>query len=362
MRIVCLSNMYPSPGAPDYGAFVRDMCDALEARGHEVDRVAIVTRSAGALRTPAKYGGLLARAVRAVRGADVVYAHYLFPTGAIAAACNRVTGVPWVVTAHGGDVANLARSPVRRATAAALGSCSGVIAVSRYLVERMREAGLHPPDLHVVNMGVDMDRFVPGDRAEARRRLGIPPDGPVVVAVGGLTDRKDPLTLLQAVARLRAGHPTARVAFVGDGPLAGAVRLGARHLGIPDGSLLMPGALPHERVPDWIAASDVLSMVSRVEPLGVAALEALAGGRPVVTTAVGGAAEVVPARGAGAVIAPGNPVALAEALAAKLADPPSPAACRAAASGHALDRQAGRVAHILAGAAGAGPAASLHRR
>ena len=47
MRILCLSNMYPSPEAPDYGAFVRDMCDALEMRGHEVDRVVIATRAAG---------------------------------------------------------------------------------------------------------------------------------------------------------------------------------------------------------------------------------------------------------------------------------------------------------------------------
>lgn len=362
MRIVCLSNMYPSPEAPDYGAFVRDMCDALERRGHEVDRVVIATRASGALRTPAKYGLLLARAVRAVRGADVVYAHYLFPTGALAAACHRVTGVPWVVTAHGGDVANLARGPVRRATARSLRTCAAVVAVSEYLAARLREELADPPPLHVVDMGVDLGRFVPADRDLARRRLGLPEDGPIVVAVGGLTERKDPLNLLQAVARLRATHPSARVAFVGDGPLAGAVRAGARRLGLPDDAVITPGALPHERVPDWIAAADVLSMVSRVEPLGVAALEGLACGRPVVTTTVGGAREVVPATGPGAVVPPGTPGALAAALAQKLADPPDPAACRAAAEGHGLDLQAGRVAGILAAAAADGAAGSLRRR
>jgi len=362
VRIVCLSNMYPGPGAPDYGAFVRDMCDALERRGHDVDRVAITTRAAGGLRTPAKYGALLARAVRAVRGADVVYAHYLFPTGAIASACHRVTGVPWVVTAHGGDVANLGRAPVLRATSAAIGSAAGVIAVSRYLADRIREAGLRPARMHVVNMGVDVERFTPRDRDAARGRLGIPAAGPLVLAVGGLTARKDPLNLLQAVARLRATHPDLRLAFVGDGPLAATVRHGATRLGLPADALLMPGALPHELVPDWVAAADVLSMVSRVEPLGVAALEGLASGRPVVTTTVGGAMEVVPARGPGALVRPGDPIALAAALAAKLGDPPSPAACRAAATGHALDRQAGRVADILAAAAAQEGAASLHRR
>ncbi len=108
-----------------------------------------------------------------------------------------------------------------------------------------------------------------------------------MLAVGGLTARKDPLTLLQAFARVRAERPDARLALVGDGPLAGAVRAGAARLGLAD-ALTMPGALPHEAVPAWFAACDLLSVVSRVEPLGQVALEALASGRPVVATAVGG--------------------------------------------------------------------------
>jgi hypothetical protein len=95
--------MYPGPGAPDYGAFVERMCDALEGHGADVDRVVIRTRASGRLRTPAKYLGLSARAVVAARRADVIWAHYLFPTGLIAAIAGRATRTPWVVTAHGGD-------------------------------------------------------------------------------------------------------------------------------------------------------------------------------------------------------------------------------------------------------------------
>ena len=61
MRVLCLSNMYPGPGAPDYGAFVERMCDALEGHGADVDRVVIRTRASGRLRTPAKYLGLSAQ-------------------------------------------------------------------------------------------------------------------------------------------------------------------------------------------------------------------------------------------------------------------------------------------------------------
>ena len=93
MRILCLSNMYPGPGNPDYGAFIERMCDSMERQGAEVDRVVIRTRSSGRLRTPAKYLGLSARAVAAARRADVIWAHYLFPTGLMASLVTLVAGV-----------------------------------------------------------------------------------------------------------------------------------------------------------------------------------------------------------------------------------------------------------------------------
>lgn len=349
LRVLCLTNMWPGPDAPDFGSFVKDMCAALEARGLQVDVAGIDHRGGGALRSPAKYARLAARAVARARRADVIYAHYLFPTGAIAALAGRISGRPVVLTAHGQDVANLRRAPLRRATAPAVRGADTVIAVSEYLASELAGAGLALPAVEVVNMGVDMDRFTPGDRTEARRRLGIAEEGPLVLAVGGLTDRKNPLTLLQAFARLRAARPDARLAFVGDGPLAPTVDAGVRHL-LLQGAVLRPGALPHERVGDWVTACDVLAMVSRVEPLGVAALEGLAGGRPVVVTSIGGAKEVVPGT-AGRVVDPSDPAAIAAALESVLAGPPSPEACRAAAEPHALAHQAERIAAILEGAA-----------
>ena len=116
-------------------------------------------------------------------------------------------------------------------------------------------------------------------------------------------------------------------------------------------AVVRTGALPHDRIADWIAACDLLALVSRVEPLGVVALEALAGGRPVVATAVGGTREVVPAPRAGRIVDPRDPGAIARALLAVLADPPAPAACREAARPHGIDRQAARVAAILERAA-----------
>lgn len=349
MRIMCLTNMYPGPDDPDYGAFVATMAAALTRRGHRVEPIAIDHRAAGRLRTPAKYAGLTTRALRAARSCDVVYAHYLFPTGAVAAAAGRAARRPWVVTAHGQDVANLTRPAVRRATAAGLTGCAGVIAVSRYLAGRLRASGLELPPVHIADMGVDLDRFPPGDRAAARGRLGLPTGVPLVLSVGGLTDRKDPIGLLQAFRRVRDRSPDAVLAVVGDGPLRTAVAAGVRTMGL-EGAVIRTGSLPHERVADWMAACDVLSLVSRVEPLGVVALEGLASGRPVVATAVGGVGEVVPGRGPGRIVPPGDPARAAAALLDLIAAAPDPRMCRAAATGHSVDRQAARVEAVLAGA------------
>jgi glycosyltransferase involved in cell wall biosynthesis len=344
--------MWPGPADPDYGAFVADMCAALTRRGLEVDPVVIDRRAHGLARTPAKYASLTARAVRRARRADVIYAHYLFPTGAAADVAARTAGIPFVLTAHGQDVRNLQRASVRRATAGPLRRAAGVIAVSHHLAEGLHETGLRLPPLDVVNMGVDLDRFAPGDRGAARARLGLTAEGSLVVAVGGLTERKNPLGLLQAFARVRARRPGAMLAFVGDGPLAGAVDAGTRRLGL-ERAVLRPGALPHAAVADWITACDALAIVSRVEPLGVAALEALAAGRPVIATRVGGTREVVPEPGAGRVVDPADPWLIGPAILEVLAAPPAPEACRRAAEPHGIDAQAAKVEAILRRAAAA---------
>ena len=343
LRILCLSNMYPGPGDPDYGAFVEVMCDAIQRAGHHVERVVIDTRARGAVRTPAKYAGLAARAATRTRGADVIYTHYLFPTGAIAAASGRLLSRPWVITAHGRDVRNLENPRLRALTARAVQGAAAIIAVSDYLAGELRASGLRLPPLHVANMGVDLERFRPSDRGAARARLGLGP-GPLVLAVGGLTERKNPLRLLQAFQRIRLAHPDAILAFVGDGPLAGAIRAGATRYGVAD-AVLLPGALPNPQVADWMSASDVLALPSLVEPLGIVALEALASGRPVAATRIGGVAEVLGM--GGTTIDPLDPDAIAHGLTRLIDAPPSAAICRAAAEAHGVDRQAARIVSVL---------------
>jgi glycosyltransferase involved in cell wall biosynthesis len=336
MRILLVSQMYPGPSAPDLGVFVKQLADELERAGNEVARVVIDHRG-GSL---TKYGGLAARALGAARNfhPDVVYAHFLFPAGAAAAFAARRVGARLVLTAHGQDVRNVGAVPgVATATRAAVRRADAVIAVSdflrRELVAKVPEA---EGKVYVIDSGVDLERFRHHDPEPLRAKLGWEHPGTHYLCVGTLDERKNVVRLADAFGRLDSGT----LVFAGDGPL--------RHKLEGREGVKLVGRVPHERVPDLIAASDVVCQPSLIEPFGQAVLEALACERPVVATRIGGPAELVTPE-TGILVDPGSVDSIALGLRAAASLPsPNPAA-RAIAQEHDVVRQAGRVARILAG-------------
>jgi len=332
MRILLLSQMYPSDAEPDLGVFVRDLERELVSLGHEVERVVLDRRGGG----PLRHLRLAARTLRASRRfrPDVVYAHFLVPTGLWGALLTRA---PLVVTAHGQDVANVGRIPgVRAATRLVARRAATVIAVSGYLRGLLEE---RVPEtrgkLETIDCGVDLDRFAPSPRPSG--------GGPAFLCVGSLSERKNVVRLADAFGLLGEGTLT----FAGDGPLRAELE------GRPGVRLL--GRVRHEEIPGLIAAADVVCQPSLVEPFGQAVLEALACGRPVVATRVGGPPEFAPPE-AGVLVDPLDENALVDALRAAAALPvPNPAA-RAAAEAHGLSAQARRVEAVLLRAARGRPA------
>ena len=322
MRVLLVSQMYPGDAEPDYGVFVRRLEEALAARGHAIERAVLTSRGGG----KAKYARLAARTVAAARRfrPDVVYAHFLVPTGLIAGLGSRA---PLVVTAHGQDVANIgAIRGVGAATAAVIRRASSVIAVSNYL-RRELEAKIPAArgKTQVVNSGVDLDRF----------SASPPPDGPVsYLCLGSLTERKNVVRLARAFEQLGDGTLT----FAGDGPLRRELE------GRPRVRLL--GIVPYDRVPSLIAGAQVVCQPSLVEPFGQALLEGMAGGRSVVATTVGGPPEFVPPE-AGVLVDPLDELALAAALRAASELPCPNLVARAAAERHDVNEQASRVEEIL---------------
>jgi glycosyltransferase involved in cell wall biosynthesis len=321
VRILLVSQMYPGPADPDLGVFVSQLADALRARGHEIEPAVLDHRSGGKRRYLE-----LRRKVRAAALPDVVWAHFLVPTGLIASSVDA----PLVVTAHGRDVRNVGAIPGLAAlTRRVVERADTVIAVSDYL---RRELELKVPQARgktvVVDSGVDTKRF-----AEAAPALELA--RPAFVAVGGLTERKNPLRLADAFATLGQGSLT----FVGDGPLR--AKLEGR-----DGIRVL-GRVPHDRVAGFLAAADVVCAPSLVEPFGQAILEAMAAGKTVVATRIGGPPEFV-APGAGILVDPLDVPVLARALEEAAGFPSPNEAARAAAVEHDLSLQAERLEAILA--------------
>src|SRR5438094_2725717 len=129
MRILLVSQMYPGPADPDLGVFVRGLEEQLVARGHEVER-AVLDRRGGAKVKYLRLAGATFAASRRFRP-DVVYAHFLVPTGLIGALAG---GAPLVVTAHGRDVRNIGWLPgLRAAPRLVVRRSAAVIWVADYL-------------------------------------------------------------------------------------------------------------------------------------------------------------------------------------------------------------------------------------
>jgi glycosyltransferase involved in cell wall biosynthesis len=320
VKILIVSQMYPGPDDPDLGTFVAQQERALRDRGHDVSLAVLDRRAGGKARFLE-----LRRKVRAAATPDVVWAHFLVPSGLFASEVDA----PLVVTAHGRDVRNIGSIPgVAHLTRKVVRRAATVLAVSDYL---KRELELRVPEARgkteVLDSGVDLDRFAAVAPAAELAH-------PAFVHVGSLTERKNVVRLADAFAQLGRGSLT----FVGDGPLRG--RLAGRD------RVQLIGRVAHDDVAGWLSAADVVCGPALIEPFGQALLEALACGRSVVATRIGGPPEFVPP-GAGVLVDPLDAGELARALETAASLPsPNPAA-RAAAAAHDLRSQATRLEEIL---------------
>ena len=312
--------MYPGPADPDLGVFVAQLEQALRERGHELD-LAVLDRRGGGKRRYLE----LRRRIRAARRPDVVWAHFLVPSGLLA----MEVDAPLVVTAHGRDVRNIGAFPgVAALTRRVVRRASTVVAVSEYLrralAQKLPEAR---GKTEVVDCGVDIDRFLAARPVEELEH-------PAFLHAGSLTERKNVVRRADAFALVGRGSLT----FVGDGPLRGRLegRAGVR----------VVGRVRHDAVHGWLASADVICGPALVEPFGQALLEGLATGRSVVATRIGGPPEFV-TPGAGVLVDPLDVEGLAQALEAAAALPVPNEAARAAAASHDVRKQAARVEAIL---------------
>jgi glycosyltransferase involved in cell wall biosynthesis len=298
VRALVVTNMWPSEAAPQRGIFVRDQVEALRRRpGVEVEVFAFPSGPRALLRAIASI-----RRRTHGRGFDVVHAHF----GLAALPALAARSGPVVVTLHGNDLF-VRRS--RLVTRAALPFTALPAAVSRAFSRNLPGAGRRRR-VAVLPVGIDLERFRPIPRAEARARLGLDPAGPYLLFP------HDPARPLKRFDRAREA--------AGDVPL------------------LTLGAVAPDEVPYWINAANAVLVPSRDEGFGLSVIEALACGVPAFGTPVG--IHPVALDGiAGAFCGEWDRDRWRAALAPVLADPDPRVDGRARAALFSADRMAARV-------------------
>ncbi len=361
MRILAITNLYPRPGRETFAAFNRQQFAAL-AEGHELAVVAPVpwteewadrrigravpgadTSPSGiAIRHPRFYftpkilrpwyGEFFLASIRAgVRRLieefrpDAVLGCWAHPDGWAAARLAREAGLPCVIKVVGSDVLVAGRGGRRGARVAeALRSADAVVAVSRHLAAEVVAKGVDPARVRVVPSGLDASLFSPGDRGEARARVGLDGDDrPVILFVGNLLLSKGAGVLLEAMKAPALGRSGARCILVGRGKDEARLRAMVAKAGLA-ARVRFAGPRPHRDLPDWYRAADVVALPSFSEGIPNVLLEASACGRPFVATRVGGIPEIAD-RAASRLVPPGDPGALAVAIAEVLGWGPGPA-------------------------------------
>ena len=253
--------------------------------------------------------------IRAQFAFDIIDAQFFWPDGPAAVALGRELGVPVSIKARGADIHFWGRNSATRDQVLAAGQAAdGLLAVSTPMKADMVALGMPGEAITVHYTGIDRGVFDVRDRRAAKAALAI--DGPLLVCVGALIERKGQALAIDALSHL----PDATLVLIGKGDDTDALKARADARGVADRVRFM-GALPQPVIADWLAAADAMVLPTASEGLANAWVEALASGTPVVTCDVGGAREVIDRPAAGRLVAR-EPRAIADAVTDLLANPP----------------------------------------
>lgn len=355
LRILSIATLFPDAARPNFGLFVEKSLRALAAQpGIELTVVAPVGLPPFPLSLHPRYRALrdlpqseawngltvlrprftliprygarfnpaqVARAaLAAVRGQtfDVVDAQFFFPEGPAAMRVAAALGLSFSAKARGADISHFGHNRATKSQVIEAGAkAAGLLAVSEAMRGDMAAIGIDPAQIAVHYTGIDTARFHPGDRSAARSALGMD-DAPAILTVGALIARKGQALVIAALPALPGIHYW----LAGAGEEEARYRALAERLGV-ETRIHFLGPVANADLPQLYRAVDAVVMPSASEGLANAWVEALACGTPIVISDAGGAAELVTSPVAGRIV-DRTPEAIAEAVQAILATPPSP--------------------------------------
>ncbi len=272
------------------------------------------------------YARALRRRLDAVRRGwawDAVLCAWLFPDACAVERLRVEFGFSYTAIAQGSDVHQYLKMPARRKVMLEhLKGAGGIVTRSAELARLLGGAGLRKDRLHPIYNGVDLEMFhpaTPAERAEMRAPYGIAAEAPVILFVGNFLPIKNPHRLFDAVDAVRADLPGCRLILAGGGPMEPELRQRAAAMG---DTVIFAGRQEAAGIARLMRGADTLALSSDNEGVPNVVLEAFASGLPVVSTRVGGIAEVHRGEEQGALVPAEDAKALAEALRRVLTNPP----------------------------------------
>ncbi len=320
VRVFCIDPVYPRYGFLRPRTFVNHEAES----GYSVPGVAVEY-----LRYPAlpvitrplngyNCGRTLLRRLRWYRP-DLLIGYEVYPEGFAAVAAARDLRIPVIVGALGSDVLRSRGYCVGKLTTQTISKATFVLTVSDDLRERVMRYGIPPERCRTIHNGCDLAIFKPSSREAARLELNIDPRAEIVVFIGRLVPLKGLRELFEAVATLSASRSPLHLVCIGEGPMDQELRRRASQPDLKGHVSFAVGASPHE-IARWLAASNVFCLPSHSEGCPNVVVEALACGRPVVASNVGGIPELLNSR-SGILVPPRNAEQLARGLSRALDHP-----------------------------------------
>lgn len=247
---------------------------------------------------------------------DLIFSLILYPDAYAALRIGKALSVPVVAMSIGSDINRIEDTITEMQTRSVLREVDFLVTVSSDLRQKAITMGAAPARAQTIVNGCDLSVFRARDRIQARESLGIDPSAEAVVYIGRIDRRKGLHELVEAAISLHAQRPNLHVYLVGEGPdrpiLQGAID--AANAG---GYIHALPSCAFDDVAVWMAAADLVTLPSYMEGCPNVVLEALACGRPVVATNVGGIPEILNDT-CGCLVPPRDPAALAHAIDAVL--------------------------------------------
>ncbi|MCS7177932.1 MAG: glycosyltransferase [Anaerolineae bacterium] len=258
--------------------------------------------------------------------ADIIHVHWVLPNGLAGALVALILRIPLAVSLHGSDIFIAQRHWVLGGVARWIFKQAAVItACSEYLRSSAICLGACPEKVHLIVWGADPARFHPGVTPFDRSVLGLKSDDIVIAALGRMVPKKGFDVLVQALPLILRSFKDVHLVIGGDGIQRDELFQIAKKLGI-ERSFHLPGQIPWDKVPAFLNMADIVvvpsvpDMSGNLDGLPTVLLEAMAVGKPVVATKVGGVELVIRDGENGLLCPPGDPYALSAAVVLLLKD------------------------------------------